>query len=156
MRPSFSICCFLVTSCVWLFVTLGLKPTRLLCPWNFPGKNTGVGCHFLLKGIFLTQGLNSSLLLGRWILFYWATWEAPSWFTYCYLLLLLLFLPDSHKPEKNWHFTHTKSFKKIFDAHRQEYWIVVSDLFLMDIQSQKIVETTFICLQWDMKMEITG
>ena len=33
-------------------------PTRLLCPWGFPGKNTGVGCHFLLKGIFLTQGSN--------------------------------------------------------------------------------------------------
>ena len=27
-----------------------LQPTRLLCPWNFPGKNTGVGCHFLLQG----------------------------------------------------------------------------------------------------------
>ena len=25
------------------------KPTRLLCPWNFPGKNIGVGCHFLLQ-----------------------------------------------------------------------------------------------------------
>jgi len=32
------------------------------CPWNFPGKNTGVGCHFLLQGIFLTQGLNPSFL----------------------------------------------------------------------------------------------
>ena len=32
----------------------GLWPTRLLCPWNFPGKNTGVGCHFLLQGIFPT------------------------------------------------------------------------------------------------------
>ena len=30
--------------------------------WDFPGKNTGVGCHFLLQGIFLTQGSNSSLL----------------------------------------------------------------------------------------------
>ena len=29
----------------------GLQPTRLLCPWNFPGKNTGVGCHFLLQGL---------------------------------------------------------------------------------------------------------
>ena len=27
----------------------GLQSTRLLCPWNFPGKNTGVGCHFLLQ-----------------------------------------------------------------------------------------------------------
>ena len=30
----------------------GLKPTRLLCPWDLPSKNTGVGCHFLLQGIF--------------------------------------------------------------------------------------------------------
>ena len=39
----------------------GLWPARLLCPWHSPGKNTGVGCHFLLQGIFPTQGLNSSL-----------------------------------------------------------------------------------------------
>ena len=32
----------------------GLSPTRLLCPWDFPGRNTGVGCHFLLQGIFPT------------------------------------------------------------------------------------------------------
>jgi len=30
----------------------------LLCPWDFPGKNTGVDCYFLLQGIFLTLGLN--------------------------------------------------------------------------------------------------
>ena len=36
-------------------------PTRLLCPWDFPGKDTGVECHFLLQGIFLTQGWNPSL-----------------------------------------------------------------------------------------------
>ena len=34
----------------------GLYPTRLLCPWDFPGKNTGAGCHALLQGIFPTQG----------------------------------------------------------------------------------------------------
>ena len=39
----------------------GLYPARLLCPWDFPGNNTGVGCHFLLQGIFLTQGSNSGL-----------------------------------------------------------------------------------------------
>ena len=43
-------------------------PTSLLCPWNFPGKNTGVGCHFLLQGIFLNQGLNPCLLcLLHWV-----------------------------------------------------------------------------------------
>ena len=35
-----------------------LWPTRLLCPWSFPSKDTGMGCHFLLQGIFPTQGLN--------------------------------------------------------------------------------------------------
>jgi len=37
-------------------------PARLLCPWDSPGKNTGVGCHFLLQGIFPTQGSNLCLL----------------------------------------------------------------------------------------------
>ena len=40
----------------------GLYPTSLLCPWDFHGKNTGVGCHFLLQGIFLNQGSNPRLL----------------------------------------------------------------------------------------------
>ena len=38
------------------------EPPRLLCPWDSPGKNTGVGCHALLQGIFLTQGSNLRLL----------------------------------------------------------------------------------------------
>ena len=40
----------------------GLWPTRLLCPWDSPGKDTGVGCHSLLQGIFLTQGSKLHLL----------------------------------------------------------------------------------------------
>ena len=46
-----------------------LQPTNLLCPWNYPGKNTGVGCHVLLQGIILTQGSNPSLQLWRQILY---------------------------------------------------------------------------------------
>ena len=38
------------------------QPTRLPRPWDSPGKNTGVACHFLLQEIFLTQGLNLCLL----------------------------------------------------------------------------------------------
>ena len=38
-----------------------LQPTRLLCPWDFPGKNTGVGSHFLLQGVFPMQGSNPGL-----------------------------------------------------------------------------------------------
>ena len=33
----------------------GLQTERLLCPWNFTGTNTGVGCHAVLQGIFVTQ-----------------------------------------------------------------------------------------------------
>ena len=36
-----------------------LQPTRLFYSWDFPGKNTGVSCHFVLQGIFLIQGLYS-------------------------------------------------------------------------------------------------
>ena len=40
----------------------GLKPVTFLCPWDSPGKNTGVGRHPLLEGMFLIQGSNSGLL----------------------------------------------------------------------------------------------
>ena len=43
---------------------------RLFCPWNSPGNNTGVGCHFLLQGIFPTQGSNQGLLCFRQILYH--------------------------------------------------------------------------------------
>ena len=60
-------------SCFWIYITCvlirfscvwphGLEPARLFSLWDFPGKNTGVGCHFLLQGIFLTQGSNQQLL----------------------------------------------------------------------------------------------
>ena len=40
----------------------GLQSTRLLWPWDFPGKNTGTGCHFLLQRIFPTQGSDPHFL----------------------------------------------------------------------------------------------
>ena len=50
----------------------GLYPTRLLC-LDSPDKNTGVGCHALLQGIFLTQGSKPRLLLCRQFLYCRAT-----------------------------------------------------------------------------------
>ena len=47
----------------------GLQSTRLFSPWDFPGKDNGVGCHFLLQGIFPAQGLNLGLLHCRQILY---------------------------------------------------------------------------------------
>ena len=50
------------------------SPTRLCCPWDSPGKNTGVGCHFFLQGIVPTQGSNPGLsyvsCIGRHILYH--------------------------------------------------------------------------------------
>ena len=54
-------CVLVAQSCLTL-KPHGLQKARLLCPWNFPGKNTGMGCHALLQGIFLAQGSNPSLL----------------------------------------------------------------------------------------------
>ena len=58
----------------------GLQPAMLLCPWDSPDKDTGVGFHFLLQGIFLTQESNPCLLC----------WQADS--------LLLRLLGPGFKP----------------------------------------------------------
>ena len=55
----------------------GPQPTRLLCPWALPGKNTGAGCHFLLQGIFPTRGWNPRLPLIGKVLPHGAPREAP-------------------------------------------------------------------------------
>ena len=64
-------CCSLVTKPYpTLWQLHGLQPTRFSWPWDFPGKNTEVNCHFPLQGIFPTQESNLHLLLGRWILYH--------------------------------------------------------------------------------------
>ena len=54
--------CVPAQSCLTLCDPVGCSPTKLRCPCNSPGKNTGVGCHFLLQWIFPTQGWNLHLL----------------------------------------------------------------------------------------------
>ena len=58
---------------LWMCPTSGLKTTRLLCPWDFPGKITGVDCHALLQGVFPTQGSNWHLLC----LLHWQVGSLP-------------------------------------------------------------------------------
>ena len=62
----------------------GLQPTRLLCPWNSPSRNTGVGCHFLLQGIFPTQGSNLGLPHCRQTL-YQLSHQGSLYLSPCYL-----------------------------------------------------------------------
>ena len=51
------------------------QPTRLPCPWDSPGKNTGVGCHFLLWGIIWIQKLNPGLLQKDLFIYLLLPWD---------------------------------------------------------------------------------
>ena len=62
----FKVSCSVTSTSSWPHV---LYPTGFLCPGNSPGKNTGVGCHFLLQGTFPTQGLNPGIPHCRRILY---------------------------------------------------------------------------------------
>ena len=68
------------------------EPARLLCSWDSPGKDTRVGCHALLQGIFLTQGSNLRLLLspalGGKFFITSTTWEALTQSTFLYYFLM--------------------------------------------------------------------
>ena len=67
----------------------GLYPSRLLCPQNVPGKNTGVGCNFLLQGIFLTQESNLGLQCRQ--IFYWFSHQgSPFILTACSIYITRL------------------------------------------------------------------
>ena len=70
VRTSYTCACSVVSNSLRPY---GVQPTRLLCSWDFSGKNIGVGCHFLLWGIFPTQGSNSRLLH----LLYWQIQALP-------------------------------------------------------------------------------
>ena len=58
-------CMWLICSLsrVWLFATPWTVALQAPCPWDFPGKNIGVDCRFLLQGIFPTKGSNRHLCL---------------------------------------------------------------------------------------------
>ena len=68
--------CILVAQSDLILWPHGLWPARLFCPWNSPGKNTGVGSHSLLQGIFLTQGSNLGICVAGRFFTVWATREA--------------------------------------------------------------------------------
>ena len=72
--------CAVCVSCSVLCDSLqphGLQPTRLLCPWDSPGKNTGVDSHALLQGIFPNQRSNPGLLHCKRILYQLSYHRSP-------------------------------------------------------------------------------
>ena len=66
-----------------------LQHATFLCPWNFPGENTGLGCHFSLQAIFPTQESN-------WNLLHWQADSLPLILLGSPLLWLLLLLSMCH------------------------------------------------------------
>ena len=62
--------CLVTQSCLTLYDPVDCGPPGSSVHGGFPGKNIGVGCHALLQGIFLTQGLNSGFLHCRPILYH--------------------------------------------------------------------------------------
>ena len=56
LQSWFCVCVLVIQLCPTLWDPWTVGTPSFLCPWDSPGKNTRVGCHFLLQGIFLTQG----------------------------------------------------------------------------------------------------
>ena len=84
-------------SCVW--PTPWTWPSRLLCPWDSPGRNTGVACHALFQGIFPSQGSNPGLPRCRQILYWLSHQGSPrilEWVVYPFLQGIFL------TQESNW------------------------------------------------------
>ena len=80
-------------NCVWHFATaMDYSLPGSSCPWDFPGKNTGVGCHALalLQGIFPTQGSNLGVPHCSQILYHWATREYSN---VCTSIIISQFIP---------------------------------------------------------------
>ena len=129
--------------------TCGLYPARLLCPWDSPGKNAGVGCHDLFQGIFLTQGSNPGplwLLQCRHILYHWANKEAPciqygtiekrltSDFSTWVLNVGRKVKEEHHQNSKRkndlwtWHYSRSLQVKTTLEIKNTEPWALVKKL----------------------------
>ena len=85
-----------------------ITPARLLCPWDSPGKNTGVGCHALLQGILLTQGSNPGVLHCRQILYH-LSHQGTHLFIICLCLSVYLSVCLSIYPWREWKIVKKKN-----------------------------------------------
>ena len=142
MTQQFCCCCLVAKLYPTLLWPHGLYPDRLLCPWDFPGKNTGVGCHFLFKGSSQLRDWTCISCLAGW--FY--TIEPP-WKPYPTILILGIYSGElkTQVTDQNWYvnihmsplFIIAKKKKwpkgsptgkwisKIWQSHNMEYYSVV-------------------------------
>ena len=124
-------------SCVQLFGTHGLQPTRLLCPWDYPSKNTGMSCQFPLPKDLPDPGIEpespvSSALAGTSFTT-WATWEAH------FMSSVLMCRPNRHQSERVSCSVMSNSLglnglpSLPMGSSRQEYWNGLPLLSLEDL-----------------------
>ena len=124
----------------WTRVSLGphgLQPTRLLCPWNSLGKNTGVGCHALLQRTFPTQGSNPGLLHCRQILYQLSYQGSPEG-TYLNIIKAIYDKPATNtilnmKKQKHSHW----NLKQDKDAHTPLLLNIVLKVLAIAIRQEK-------------------
>ena len=105
-------------------------PPGFFCPWDFPGKNNGVGCHFFL------QGSNPCVLVGRQTLYHWATWEASiyytAWHVSCqYIFIVInLILPTIWSGKYYYHFLFIFNYKTHRNNYSSQLWMLGRMLWL--------------------------
>ena len=132
-----------------------LQPaSRLHCPWTFPGQNTGVGCHFLIQGIFLTQWSEpssppSAALTGRFFTTappcYIDVFAVPSFLTFklfsgflnyeffyngYYYLMIILYISRNYKIKMYVHFAGFLSYCCFFILMMSTHIFIISSFLL--------------------------
>ena len=108
------------------------SPSGSFSPWDFPGKNTGVGCHFLLQGIFLMQGSSPCAQL----------WQVGS-------------LPHSHQGSPKRHRRHLNEYYWVKEVNIKRLYTKVISLQLIKINEKKkaiycIIPTMWLCKRWNL------
>ena len=95
----------------------GLQPPRLLHPWDFSGKSTGVGCYFLLQGVFPTQGSNLGLPHCRQMLYHLSQQGSSTPFRY-----------DLNQTPYDYTVEVRNRFKGLDDRAPEELWMEIHDV----------------------------
>ena len=121
--------------------------TRLLHPWDFLGKSTGVGCHFLLQGIFPTQGLNPGLPPCRQTLHRLSHQGSPGMYTNT--CISIQYFPPSDWLHSVWRTLGPSTSLQITQFHSFVWiWCSSATIFFLSERSPQIFLVVHFCCWW--------